>query len=277
MNIDLLDLIDKLQLDQKTINDLNANKIFYVYELLTINPKTSFAQLKSMKHCLTNYQRNLIEEKVHSNNFKFLVECSEKEQQSYYDYINSILQEKHTEEIENMDLDCLNFPHRIRNCLLRSGYDTLFKIAKMSILDLKQIRNLGTSSIELVLNKLHSLGIYLHGEDISKIKKITTVKTTIENLEENSLFLIEQAKEKIKNRKNKTELLRLIKDVNRIIEISDAKEKETKNELISYIYMILDVLKDDSNKEKIEQVESILKTLYIIDVDEDIKILKKEK
>ena len=41
--------------------------------------------------------------------------------------------------------------------------------------------------------------------------------------------------------------------------------------------MILDVLKDDSNKEKIEQVESILKTLYIIDVDEDIKILKKEK
>ena len=60
MNIDLLDLIDKLQLDQKTINDLNANKIFYVYELLTIDPKTSFTQLKAMKHCLTNYQRNLI-------------------------------------------------------------------------------------------------------------------------------------------------------------------------------------------------------------------------
>jgi len=65
--------------------------------------------------------------------------------------------------------------------------------------------------------------------------------------------------------------------LNRTIEISDRKEKRINNELISYIYIILDALKDNSNKDKIEEIEKILKTLYALEIDNDAKILKKEK
>jgi len=142
---------------------------------------------------------------------------------------------------------------------------------------LKRTKNLGTASINIILNSLHSLGIYLHGEDILQTESLTMVKNSLGEFEEDNLFLIQQAKERFKSRKKKKELLEIMNKLNRTIEISDRKEKRINNELISYIYIILDALKDNSNKDKIEEIEKILKTLYALEIDNDAKILKKEK
>ena len=275
MSVELLDLIDKLELDQKTINDLNHHNIFYIYELLTINPNVALNPNEITKHYLKKMQKREIVESVHSNNYKFTYEMNNKQQQNYYNYVNKLLKEKNSKEIENRSVDYFSFSTRIKNSLIRSGYDTLLKMSKMTILDLKETKNLGTASINIILNSLHSLGIYLHGEDILQIESLTIVKNSLEKFEEDNLFLIQQAKGE--SRKKKKELLEIMNKLNRIIEISDRKEKRINNALISYIYIILDVLKDDSNKDKIEEIEKILKTLYALEIDNDVKILKKEK
>lgn len=275
MSVELLDLIDKLELDQKTINDLNHHNIFYIYELLTINPNVALNPNEITKHYLKKMQKREIVESVHSNNYKFTYEMTNEQQQDYYNYVNKLLKEKNSKEIENRSVDYFSFSTRIKNSLIRSGYDTLLKMSKMTILDLKETKNLGTASINIVLNSLHSLGIYLHGEDILQIESLTIVKNSLEKFEEDNLFLIQQAKGE--SRKKKKELLEIMNKLNRIIEISDRKEKRINNALISYIYIILDVLKDDSNKDKIEEIEKILKTLYALEIDNDVKILKKEK
>ena len=275
MSVELLDLIDKLELDQKTINDLNHHNIFYIYELLTVNPNVALNPNEITKHYLKKMQKREIVESVHSNNYKFTYEMTNEQQQDYYNYVNKLLKEKNSKEIENRSVDYFSFSTRIKNSLIRSGYDTLLKMSKMTILDLKETKNLGTASINIILNSLHSLGIYLHGEDILQIESLTIVKNSLEKFEEDNLFLIQQAKGE--SRKKKKELLEIMNKLNRIIEISDRKEKRINNALISYIYIILDVLKDDSNKDKIEEIEKILKTLYALEIDNDVKILKKEK
>jgi len=277
MSVELLDLIDKLGLSQKTINDLNHHNIFYIYELLTINPNVAINQNEITKHYLKKMQKREIVERVHSNNYKFTYEMNNKQQQNYYNYVNELLKEKNSKEIENRSIDYFNFPTRVRNSLIRSDYDTLLKMSKMTILDLKRTKNLGTASINIILNSLHSLGIYLHGEDILQTESLTMVKNSLGEFEEDNLFLIQQAKERFKSRKKKKELLEIMNKLNRTIEISDRKEKRINNELISYIYIILDALKDNSNKDKIEEIEKILKTLYALEIDNDAKILKKEK
>lgn len=279
MSVELIDLIDKLNLNQKTINDLNENNIFYVYELLSINPRKDFNDKMSAKPALTDFERKEIEQKIHNCGYKFIFELTEEKQKEVYDHINAMLNEKFTKEIENQDIDCFRFSARINNSLNRAGYDNLLKVSQMSILDLKKIRNLGVSSIEKILIEFHKKGIYLRGEDIKDINGLAVVKNTLEKFEDENLFLIEQAQKKMKTTKTKYELLGIMKKVNTIIELSDKREDYISNELISYMYLILNALRENANKEKIEkieEIEKILKTLYVLDSDEDIKKLKKE-
>ena len=63
MGIELLDLIDKLNLDQKTINDLNKMNIFYVYELLVLD-------LNALNN-ISLFQRRNIQEACYNNNYNY--------------------------------------------------------------------------------------------------------------------------------------------------------------------------------------------------------------
>ena len=270
--IGLLDLIDKLELDQKTINDFKRENIFYIYELLEINPNSIIGKKRPIT--LTKKQKNDIKRGLEANNLKYVFEMDETEKSNYYELLKGKIKEKKGQEIESLDIDFFKLSARIRNGLIRSGIDSLFKLSRMNIRELHEIRNLGESSVPIILEIIHNLGIYLHGEDISKIDKINTVKDTYETVKEKNLFLIDEAKEIIDRKSNKLELLDMMKNLNRIIEQENAAEHEVNNELVSYMFMILEILKNDGNNAKIDEIERLLKELYFFDTDDVKKIIR---
>ncbi len=270
--VKLLDLIDKLELDQKLINDFNRENIFYVYELLEINPNKEIGKYRPIN--LTKKQKNDIRSVLNLNNLRYVYELDENEKEEYYNYLNSLWEEKKGKEIESLDIDFFDFPVRVRNGLVRSGIDSLFKLSKVNIKDLYGIRNLGTSSIPIILETIHKLGIYLHGEDISKINKINTVVDTYEKIKDRNLFLIEEAKEVIERKSQKQNILDMTKKIEKIVTSESISENEMDNQLITHMYMILEVLKDNENKEKVEAIEELLKSLYHFDKTEIKKLIK---
>ncbi len=68
------------------------------------------------------------------------------------------------QEPDSLFLDELNLSVRTYVCLNRAGIYTLGDLRKMSREDLAKIRNLGSRSLEEVINKLASMGLSLQGE-----------------------------------------------------------------------------------------------------------------
>ena len=68
------------------------------------------------------------------------------------------------QEPDNLLLDEMDLSVRTYNCLKRAGIHTLGDLRKMSREDLAKIRNLGSRSLEEVINKLASMGLSLQGE-----------------------------------------------------------------------------------------------------------------
>ena len=62
--------------------------------------------------------------------------------------------------IEELDLSVRSY-----NCLKRAGINTVEDLTNKSEEDMMKVRNLGRKSLEEVINKLNSLGLYLKKEE----------------------------------------------------------------------------------------------------------------
>ena len=62
--------------------------------------------------------------------------------------------------IEELDLSVRSF-----NCLKRAGINTVEDIIERTEEDMMKVRNLGRKSLEEVIQKLESLGLYLKKEE----------------------------------------------------------------------------------------------------------------
>ena len=62
--------------------------------------------------------------------------------------------------IEELDLSVRSY-----NCLKRAGINTVEDLINKSEEDMMKVRNLGRKSLEEVINKLNSLGLYLKKEE----------------------------------------------------------------------------------------------------------------
>lgn len=257
MGIELLDLIDKLNLDQKTINDLNKMNIFYVYELLVLD-------LNALNN-ISLFQRRNIQEACYNNNYNFMSELTDKKKKKYYEKLSFLLEEKKGRTIGNCKIDELRLSKRVELGLKRAGYFDLYSVSKLNIRKLENVRNLGESSIEILLNKLHSLGIYLHGEDIKYVKKIVSVDTEYEKVEKINDELLKNVNDQMVKQEEKKKAIIEFGKLKNLSEEIAKENRQLDNELIEYIYRLLDLLRNDDNEEEIKQIESILLKMYSID------------
>ena len=64
-----------------------------------------------------------------------------------------------------MSVEDLDLSVRSYNCLKRAGIHTVEDLTKKSEEDMLKVRNLGRKSLEVVINKLHDLGLDLRNKD----------------------------------------------------------------------------------------------------------------
>lgn len=78
-----------------------------------------------------------------------------------YKYISKVEKKLAQEKIQNMTIADFNFSVRTFNCLARSGVSTGRELAKMSITELRKLRNMSSASIEEIVTTLKEYGIEL--------------------------------------------------------------------------------------------------------------------
>ena len=69
----------------------------------------------------------------------------------------------------------MGFNARIVHALERAEVKNLYDLSQMNFYQLQRIRNLGASSLEKVINRIHSYGILLKNESIKNRKQIIKV------------------------------------------------------------------------------------------------------
>lgn len=73
--------------------------------------------------------------------------------------------ENKKEKVLEMTIEELDLSVRSYNCLKRAGINTVEDLINKSEEDMMKVRNLGRKSLEEVINKLNSLGLYLKKEE----------------------------------------------------------------------------------------------------------------
>lgn len=74
-------------------------------------------------------------------------------------------EENKKEKVLEMTIEELDLSVRSYNCLKRAGINTVEDLTNKSEEDMMKVRNLGRKSLEEVINKLNSLGLYLKREE----------------------------------------------------------------------------------------------------------------
>ncbi|MDY3031201.1 MAG: DNA-directed RNA polymerase subunit alpha [Clostridia bacterium] len=74
-------------------------------------------------------------------------------------------EENKKEKVLEMTIEELDLSVRSYNCLKRAGINTVEDLTNKSEEDMMKVRNLGRKSLEEVINKLNSLGLYLKKEE----------------------------------------------------------------------------------------------------------------
>ena len=74
-------------------------------------------------------------------------------------------EENKKEKVLEMTIEELDLSVRSYNCLKRAGINTVEDLTNKSEKDMMKVRNLGRKSLEEVINKLNSLGLYLKKEE----------------------------------------------------------------------------------------------------------------
>ena len=77
--------------------------------------------------------------------------------------------------IDNVTIYDMGFNARIVHALERAEVKNLYDLSQMNFYQLQRIRNLGASSLEKVINRIHSYGILLKNESIKNRKQIIKV------------------------------------------------------------------------------------------------------
>lgn len=77
--------------------------------------------------------------------------------------------------IDNVTIYDVGFNEGIVHALERAGVKNLYDLSQMNFYQLQRIRNLGASSLEKVINRIHSYGILLKNESIKNRKQIIKV------------------------------------------------------------------------------------------------------
>ena len=77
--------------------------------------------------------------------------------------------------IDNVTIYDMGFNARIVHALERAEVKNLYDLSQLDFYQLQRIRNLGASSLEEVINRIHSYGILLKNESIKNRKKIIKV------------------------------------------------------------------------------------------------------
>lgn len=78
-----------------------------------------------------------------------------------YKYISKVEKKIAQEKIQNMPIADFNFSVRTFNCLARGGVHTGRELVKMSITELRKLRNMSSASIEEIVTSLREYGIEL--------------------------------------------------------------------------------------------------------------------
>lgn len=77
--------------------------------------------------------------------------------------------------IDNVTIYDMGFNARIVHALEGAEVKNLYDLSQMNFYQLQRIRNLGASSLEKVINRIHSYGILLKNESIKNRKQIIKV------------------------------------------------------------------------------------------------------
>jgi len=78
-----------------------------------------------------------------------------------YKYISEVEKKLAQEKIQNMPIADFNFSVRTFNCLVRNRVSTGRELVKMSITELRKLRNMSSASIEEIVTTLKEYGIEL--------------------------------------------------------------------------------------------------------------------
>ena len=164
--LDLEDEIKVLNFSPSVNAALLNKKVFFVKDVLALD------------RSLLGFSKTLSKEvidKVHAAGYKFFYEYEPSEFMALQAELDEKVNNREVIYIDNVTIYDVGFNEGIVHALERAGVKNLYDLSQMNFYQLQRIRNLGASSLEKVINRIHSYGILLKNESIKNRKQIIKV------------------------------------------------------------------------------------------------------
>lgn len=164
--LDLEDEIKVLNFSPSVNAALLNKKVFFVKDVLALD------------RSLLGFSKTLSKEviyKVHAAGYKFFYEYEPSEFMALQAELDEKANNREVIYIDNVTIYDMGFNARIVHALERAEVKNLYDLSQMNFYQLQRIRNLGASSLEKVINRIHSYGILLKNESIKNRKQIIKV------------------------------------------------------------------------------------------------------
>lgn len=164
--LDLEDEIKVFNFSPRVNAALLNKKVFFVKDVLALD------------RSLLGFSKTLSKEvidKVHAAGYKFFYEYEPSEFMALQAELDEKANNREVIYIDNVTIYDMGFNARIVHALERAEVKNLYDLSQMNFYQLQRIRNLGASSLEKVINRIHSYGILLKNESIKNRKQIIKV------------------------------------------------------------------------------------------------------
>lgn len=155
--LDLEDEIKVLNFSPSVNAALLNKKVFFVKDVLALD------------RSLLGFSKTLSKED------KFFYEYEPSEFMALQAELDEKANNREVIYIDNVTIYDMGFNARIVHALERAEVKNLYDLSQMDFYQLQRIRNLGASSLEKVINRIHSYGILLKNESIKNRKQIIKV------------------------------------------------------------------------------------------------------
>ena len=163
---------NKENMDIKTIGEIAIDSIFspviksnYTVDNTRVGQRTDFDSLTLeawTDKTMTATEAIALAAKILNDHFKMFENLSE----DAYDTETMVDKtEDETEKILEMTIEELELTVRSFNCLKRANINTVEDLIQRTEEEMKKVRNLGSKSLEEIVNKLHSLGLSFREEE----------------------------------------------------------------------------------------------------------------
>lgn len=164
--LDLEDEIKVFNFSPRVNAVLLDKKVFFVKDVLALDRSLLGFSKASSKEVV---------DKVHAAGYKFFYEYEPSEFMALQAELDEKVNNREVIYIDNVTIYDMGFNARIVHALERVEVKNLYDLSQMDFYQLQRIRNLGASSLEEVINRIHSYGILLKNESIKNRKKIIKV------------------------------------------------------------------------------------------------------